>query len=55
MNLCPHFGDCGGCQSQDVPYETQLAAKAALLEDLFAPFQNRTDPRNPVAGNLALP
>ena len=32
---CPHFGDCGGCQTQDLPYEQQLAQKAAALETLF--------------------
>ncbi len=33
---CPHFGTCGGCQTQDVSYEEQLARKAAALGDLFA-------------------
>lgn len=33
---CLHFGDCGGCQAQDVPYEQQLAAKQAMLQELFA-------------------
>jgi 23S rRNA (uracil1939-C5)-methyltransferase len=37
-SLCPHFGDCGGCQSQDVPYEAQLAAKQAALEELYLPY-----------------
>jgi 23S rRNA (uracil1939-C5)-methyltransferase len=36
--LCPHFGECGGCQIQDLPYARQLEAKAADLEALFAPF-----------------
>jgi len=35
---CPHFGDCGGCKSQDVPYEAQVAAKSAALGELFADF-----------------
>ena len=30
---CRHFGDCGGCRYQDVPYQEQLAQKAAFLED----------------------
>lgn len=25
---CRHFGDCGGCEFQDVPYSEQLAAKS---------------------------
>lgn len=36
--LCPHFGECGGCRTQDVPYHDQLAQKAASLRELFAPF-----------------
>lgn len=35
---CPHFGDCGGCKSQDVAYSQQLAAKSVLLGALFADF-----------------
>jgi len=34
---CPHFGECGGCQSQDVPYPQQLADKSRVLTELFAP------------------
>lgn len=34
--LCPHFGDCGGCHSQDVPYPEQVLAKQIALEALFA-------------------
>jgi 23S rRNA (uracil1939-C5)-methyltransferase len=36
--LCPHFGECGGCRSQDVPYEEQLAQKQRVLQELCAPF-----------------
>jgi 23S rRNA (uracil1939-C5)-methyltransferase len=31
--LCKHFGTCGGCQYQHMPYEMQLAAKAQILGD----------------------
>ncbi|HWQ83859.1 MAG TPA: TRAM domain-containing protein, partial [Anaerolineales bacterium] len=30
---CAHFGECGGCHYQHLPYENQLAAKAAILTD----------------------
>ncbi len=29
---CPHFGDCGGCEFQDVPYERQLQAKRSAFD-----------------------
>jgi 23S rRNA (uracil1939-C5)-methyltransferase len=30
---CKHFGICGGCQYQHMPYEAQLRAKAKILEE----------------------
>ncbi len=30
---CFHFGDCGGCHYQHMPYPMQLEAKAAILRD----------------------
>lgn len=30
---CPHFGTCGGCNYQHVPYERQLAYKADILRE----------------------
>jgi 23S rRNA (uracil1939-C5)-methyltransferase len=32
---CRHFGTCGGCQLQDLPYASQTAAKQAMLIDLL--------------------
>lgn len=29
---CRHFGECGGCEFQDVPYDAQLAAKRAAFD-----------------------
>jgi len=30
---CPHFGDCGGCHYQHIPYDKQLAFKAEILRE----------------------
>ena len=30
---CSHFGTCGGCLWQDVPYEDQVALKQAMVEN----------------------
>ncbi len=32
---CRHFGACGGCHYQHMPYELQLQAKANILRDQF--------------------
>lgn len=37
MAICKHFGTCGGCQLQDVPYTEQLEGKATRLAALLAP------------------
>ena len=29
---CTHFGECGGCSFQDVPYDAQLEAKRSVVE-----------------------
>lgn len=31
--FCPHFGDCGGCTWQILPYEMQVAFKQQQVED----------------------
>jgi 23S rRNA (uracil1939-C5)-methyltransferase len=30
---CPHYGRCGGCQYQHIPYEAQLRYKAEILRE----------------------
>jgi len=30
---CPHFGQCGGCLFQDIPYENQLVLKKEMVND----------------------
>jgi len=30
---CPHFGVCGGCDYQQIPYEAQLGYKAEILRE----------------------
>jgi len=32
---CPVFGECGGCQYQDIPYAEELRVKQDFLHDLF--------------------
>ena len=31
--LCPHFGTCGGCDYQHIPYEAQLRYKGDILRE----------------------
>jgi 23S rRNA (uracil1939-C5)-methyltransferase len=42
---CPHFGECGGCHYQHLPYEKQLAAKAEILRDQLQRIGKLNDPR----------
>ena len=37
---CIHFGECGGCATQDIPYDEQCARKGAFLEELLLPFRS---------------
>lgn len=32
---CPHFGGCGGCTYQNLPYEEQLSMKARQVKALL--------------------
>ena len=35
--FCRHFGECGGCSYQTLPYEEQIALKARQIKRLLAP------------------
>jgi 23S rRNA (uracil1939-C5)-methyltransferase len=41
--ICRHFGICGGCSIQDLPYAQQLASKDAALRKLLTPALRQTD------------
>jgi 23S rRNA (uracil1939-C5)-methyltransferase len=54
--MCRHFGACGGCQTQDVPYPAQLAAKRRWLEGMLRDAACGRAPRvEPVIGMTAGP
>lgn len=44
---CPHFGECGGCATQDVGYAAQVAAKSAALEALLSGLWDAPIPVEP--------
>lgn len=46
---CPHFGECGGCLFQDIPYEGQLALKQRMVNDTLGALGavDRVVPSNP--------
>ncbi len=41
---CAHFGECGGCHYQHIPYQEQLAAKAAILSEQIERIGGMTAP-----------
>ncbi len=47
MPLCTHFGECGGCLNQDMPYEQQLALKSKSLQELFIEHWDASIPITP--------
>jgi len=50
---CKHFGQCGGCHYQHLPYEKQLEAKAAILRDQLTRIGKIQNP--PVKPTVASP
>ena len=47
--ICRHFGICGGCSIQDLPYAQQLATKEAALRKLLKPLLRQME------GSIASP
>ena len=50
---CKHFGVCGGCHYQHMPYESQLEAKAQILRDQLKRIGHIEDP--PVRATIPSP
>ncbi|MBI4731194.1 MAG: class I SAM-dependent RNA methyltransferase [Chloroflexi bacterium] len=50
---CRHFGACGGCHYQHLPYETQLKAKSEIVRDQLARIGKIENP--PVQEMIASP
>ncbi len=50
---CLHFGECGGCHYQHMPYPAQLAAKQEILRDQLMRIGGLSDP--PVEATVACP
>ncbi len=38
QSFCPHFGECGGCSRQTLPYEEQLKLKETLYRDTLSKY-----------------
>lgn len=47
--ICPYFGVCGGCDSQDIAYADQLAAKSNWLTAVFKDL--KPDQIHPIIGS----
>ena len=45
---CPYFGRCGGCDFQQLTYEAQLKAKAAIIRDCLHRIAHVEVPQVPV-------
>ena len=50
---CKHFGVCGGCHYQNLPYEEQLKAKREILRDQLTRIGRIENP--PVQDMVASP
>lgn len=50
---CPHFGECGGCHYQHIPYPQQLQVKKDILRDQWERIGELTEP--PVRDTIPSP
>jgi 23S rRNA (uracil1939-C5)-methyltransferase len=53
--ICRHFPECGGCQTQHLPYAEQLRAKRASVERLLSRVTSGRPPVEPAVGMPAGP
>lgn len=44
---CPHFGECGGCTYQNLPYEAQLNMKERQVKELLESVLNKKQTEEP--------
>ncbi len=51
---CPHFGVCGGCHYQHIPYEAQLKYKAEILRETLARI-GRVEWKGPIETHASPP
>jgi 23S rRNA (uracil1939-C5)-methyltransferase len=51
---CPHFGSCGGCDYQHIPYEAQLAFKTEILRETLRRI-GRIEWNDPIAAHASPP
>lgn len=50
--FCPHFGECGGCSYQSVPYEKQLEIKENQVKSLLKPAFEKQMLLEGIQGNV---
>jgi 23S rRNA (uracil1939-C5)-methyltransferase len=51
---CRHFGDCGGCDYQHIPYERQVEYKTEILRETLRRL-GRVDWKGPITAHVSQP
>jgi 23S rRNA (uracil1939-C5)-methyltransferase len=49
---CPHFGICGGCSFQHIPYDEQVRIKVSILEEMIRRTLGDCPPLAPAVINI---